>query len=142
MSKKMKPIRKREDIENVSETEECVYFGFRPSNKDVITLIRNVPALQIIFLPESYSKTLSKSMLMLLEMKNIRLITDSMQKSEHIESCYVLDEKALDLPGKEVPENVPEEGDEKEPEEVDKAEVNEEFGNLATSGSGNTETDL
>ena len=149
MSKKMQPIRKRENIENVKDTEECVYFGFRPSNKDIITLIKNDPALKIIFLPESYSKTLSKSMLMLFEMKNIKLVTESMQKSEHIESCYVLNDKALDLPENEasedVPESVPEvpkEGDGTEPEGNDKSEANEEFGNLATAGSVNTENDF
>ena len=150
MSIKMIPIRKREDIANVKETEKCVYFGFRPSNKDIMTLIKNDPALEIIYLPESYSKTLSKSMLMLLDMKEISLVADSMRKNEHIESCYVLDDKALDLTGKKVPEEVPvevpvevpKEGDEKETEEVDKAEVNEQFGNLATAGTVNTESNL
>jgi len=133
MSIKMKPIRNRDEISKIKETEKCIYFGFRPSNKDIITLIKNDPALEIIYIPESYSKTLSKSMLMLFEMKDIRLMTGSMQKSKHIESCYVLDESVLGVTEEEEPE-----------EEVEdtKVETNEEFGNLATSGTGYSEVNV
>lgn len=97
MSVRMKPIRSKDDIVNVNDTDVCVYIGFRPSSKDLIQIINNAPALKIIYIPESYVKTLSKSMSMLLEMKKIQLMVGGVQNNENIASCYVLDDVVLDI---------------------------------------------
>ena len=122
MNIRMKPIRRREDFENIKETDECFYIGFRPSSKDLIQLIKSAPALRIIYIPESYTKTLSQSMIMLLEMKNIQLMIGGIQSSSNVESCFILNDVELpdveqpepvDEPVKETPGEVP--GEEGEP---------------------------
>ena len=97
MSVKMRPIRSKDDIEKVNDTDVCLYIGFRPSSKDLIQIINSAPALKIIYIPESYTKTLSKSMSMLLEMKNIQLMVGGVQNNDNIASCYVLDDSVLDI---------------------------------------------
>lgn len=133
MSVRMKPIRSRDDIEKINDTDVCLYIGFRPSSKDLIQMIKNAPALKIMYIPESYAKTLSKSMSMLLEMKNIRLNIGGVQNNKNIVSCYVLDDAVLGInnpaadSGEETPAEAPELS-------LNKEENSEEYGNMGLSG--------
>ena len=123
MNIRMKPIRSRENIENVVEGDECIYIGFRPSSKDLIQIIKSAPKLKIVYIPESYTKTLSQSMIMLLDMKNIQLMIGGIQSSSNVESCFILNDvevpeeepEPVDEPVEETPEETPGE----EPEPVD-----------------------
>ena len=128
----MKPIRSKDDIGKVNDTDVCLYIGFRPSSKDLIQIIKNAPALKILYIPESYTKTLSKSMAMLLEMKNIELHVGGVQNNENIESCYVLDNVVLDN------NNSNAESEEEAPEEapelsLDRVENSENYGQMGRS---------
>ena len=117
MNIRMKPIRSRENIENVVEGDECIYIGFRPSSKDLIQIIKSAPSLRIVYIPKSYTKTLSQSMIMLLEMKNIHLMVGGIQSSSNVESCFILND--VELPDVEQPEPVSEPVDEPVSEPVD-----------------------
>lgn len=66
-------INKKEDIENIDKTEEFVHFTFRPSMSDVISLLNRAPGLDIIQMPPSYIKSLSRGIDYLFEMKNVFL---------------------------------------------------------------------
>ena len=70
---KFRIINKKEDIANIDKTEEFVHFTFRPSMPDVISLLNRAPDIDIIQMPPSYIKSLSKGIDYLFEMKNVFL---------------------------------------------------------------------
>jgi len=67
---KIRVVSSKEEIPTI-ENEEIVHMAFRPSNKDVFSLVQTCPKLKAIHIPTSYTKSISKSTLMFLEMKNI-----------------------------------------------------------------------
>jgi hypothetical protein len=56
------------------ENEEMVHIAFRPSDTDILTLIKTCPKLKGIHIPISYKNTISKTTLMFLEMQGIKLL--------------------------------------------------------------------
>jgi len=61
---KIRVVSSKEEIPTIGN-EEIVHMAFRPSNKDVFTLIKTCPGLKGIHIPTSYISTISKSTLML-----------------------------------------------------------------------------
>jgi len=49
-------------------------MAFRPSNKDILALVEACPKIEVIQLPKSYRRTVSKSIEMFLGMQRIQLI--------------------------------------------------------------------
>ena len=49
-------------------------MAFRPSNKDIFGLVETCPKIEVLQLPQSYKRTVSKSIEMFLEMQRIQLI--------------------------------------------------------------------
>lgn len=70
---KIRIVSSKDEIE-ILENEEIVHFAFRPSNKDILILVKTCPKLKAIHIPNSYKKTISKSTLMFLEMQGIGLL--------------------------------------------------------------------
>ncbi|HUW67048.1 MAG TPA: DUF1699 family protein [Candidatus Nanoarchaeia archaeon] len=70
---KIRIVSSKDEI-NTIENEEMVHFAFRPSNMDILTLAKTCPKLKAIHIPNSYNKTISKSTLMFLEMKGIKIL--------------------------------------------------------------------
>ena len=70
---KIRVVSSKEEIPTIGN-EEIVHMAFRPSNKDVFTLIETCPGLKGIHIPSSYMKTISNSTLMFLEMQNITIM--------------------------------------------------------------------
>ena len=70
---KIRVVSSKEEIPTI-ENEEIVHMTFRPSNKDIFTLAKTCPGLKGIHIPGSYTKTISNSTLMFLEMQNITLM--------------------------------------------------------------------
>jgi hypothetical protein len=70
---KIRIVSSKEEISRLVN-EEIVHFAFRPSNKDIFTLVQTCPKLKAIHVPNSYNKTISKSTLMFLEMQRIELL--------------------------------------------------------------------
>jgi hypothetical protein len=70
---KIRIVSSKDEIETL-ENEEIVHFAFRPSNKDIFMLVKTCPMLKAIHIPNSYKKTISKSILMFLEMQGIGLL--------------------------------------------------------------------
>ncbi len=70
---KIRVVSSKEEIPTIGN-EEIVHMAFRPSNKDVFTLVKTCPGLKGIHIPTSYISTISKSTLMFLEMQNITLM--------------------------------------------------------------------
>ena len=70
---KIRVISSKEEIPTIGN-EEIVHMAFRPSNKDIFTLIKTCPGLKGVHIPSSYISTISKSTLMFLEMQDIALL--------------------------------------------------------------------
>ena len=71
---KIRVVSSKEEIDSLGDSEEIVHMAFRPSNKDIFTLVQTCPGLKAIHVPSSYKKTLSKSTEMFLEMQNVTLL--------------------------------------------------------------------
>ena len=70
---KIRVVSSKDEIPTIGN-EEIVHMAFRPSNKDIFTLVKTCPGLKGIHIPTSYISTISKSTLMFLEMRNIALL--------------------------------------------------------------------
>jgi len=71
---KIRVVSSREEIFTLNPNERIVHLAFRPSNKDILGLVETCPRLEVIQLPKSYRRTVSKSIEMFLEMQRIRLL--------------------------------------------------------------------
>jgi hypothetical protein len=71
---KIRVVSSREEIFTLNPNERVVHLAFRPSNKDIFSLVETCPKIEVIQLPKSYRKTVSKSIEMFLEMQRIQLI--------------------------------------------------------------------
>jgi len=70
---KIRIVSSKDEIETLGN-EEIVHFAFRPSNKDIFSLIKTCPKVKALHVPTSYMTTISKSTLMFLEMQGIKLL--------------------------------------------------------------------
>ncbi|WP_406656832.1 DUF1699 family protein [Methanolobus sp. ZRKC2] len=71
---KIRVVSSREEIPNLNPGEKVIHLAFRPSNKDIFSLVQTCPKVEVIQIPSSYRRTVSKSIEMFLEMQNIKLI--------------------------------------------------------------------
>ena len=71
---KIRVVSSREEIFTLNPNERVVHLAFRPSNKDLFALVETCPKIEVIQLPKSYRRTVSKSIEMFLEMQRIQLI--------------------------------------------------------------------
>lgn len=71
---KIRVVSSREEIITLNPNERIIHLAFRPSNKDVFGLVEICPKVEVIQLPQSYRRTVSKSIDIFLEMQRIKLI--------------------------------------------------------------------
>ena len=71
---KIRVVSSREEIFTLSPNERVVHLAFRPSNKDIFGLVETCPKVEVIQLPQSYRRTVSKSIEIFLEMQRIQLL--------------------------------------------------------------------
>ena len=71
---KIRVVSSREEIFTLNPNERVVHLAFRPSNKDIFALVETCPKIEVIQLPKSYRRTVSKSIEIFLEMQRIQLI--------------------------------------------------------------------
>ncbi|MGB9131822.1 MAG: DUF1699 family protein [Methanosarcina sp.] len=71
---KIRVVSSREEIITLNPNERIIHLAFRPSNKDIFALVETCPRVEVIQLPPSYKRTVSKSIEMFLEMQRIQLI--------------------------------------------------------------------
>ncbi|MFZ2500271.1 DUF1699 family protein [Methanosarcina sp.] len=71
---KIRVVSSREEIITLNPNERIIHLAFRPSNKDIFALVETCPRIEVIQLPPSYKRTVSKSIEMFLEMQRIQLI--------------------------------------------------------------------
>ena len=71
---KIRVVSSREEIFTLNPNERLVHLAFRPSNKDIFGLVETCPKIEVIQVPKSYMRTISKSIEMFLGMQRIQLI--------------------------------------------------------------------
>ncbi len=71
---RIRVVSSREEIFTLNPNERIVHLAFRPSNKDIFGLIETCPKIEVIQLPKSYMRTVSKSIEMFLQMQRIQLL--------------------------------------------------------------------
>ncbi|WP_048205701.1 DUF1699 family protein [Methanococcoides methylutens] len=71
---KIRVVSKRDEIPNLDAGEQVIHLAFRPSNEDIFTLIKRCKDVEVIQIPTSYRRTVSKSIEMFLDMQGIRLV--------------------------------------------------------------------
>ena len=71
---KIRIISSREEIKSIRPNEKAVHLAFRASNVDFLNLMQKVPRLQMVQVPPSYMKTMSKSNEVFLEMQGVKLL--------------------------------------------------------------------
>jgi hypothetical protein len=71
---KIRVVSSREEIFKLNPNERVVHMAFRPSNKDIFGLVETCPKIELLQLPKSYRRTISKSIEMFFEMQRIQLI--------------------------------------------------------------------
>jgi len=76
---RLRIISSKEEIGKVDPAEELVHLTFRPSNTDVVALIKACPDLLVVHIPDSYKKTMSKSATMFLSANSIKLLVGDLQ---------------------------------------------------------------
>ena len=72
---KIRIVSSKDEIESLKSADaEIAHLAFRPSNKDIFSLVLSCPNIKAIQIPGSYKKTLSESIRMFLTMQNIVLL--------------------------------------------------------------------
>jgi hypothetical protein len=71
---RIRVISSRKEIASVKPNEKAIHMAFRASNVDYINLLQQVPRIQMIQVPPSYMKTMSKAVEVFLEMQGVKLL--------------------------------------------------------------------
>jgi hypothetical protein len=71
---RIRVVSSKEEINSLGTGEKIIHLAFRPSNKDIFTLVQACPNVKAIHIPSSYIKTISNSTRMFLDMQDIALL--------------------------------------------------------------------
>ncbi|AAM29707.1 MULTISPECIES: DUF1699 family protein [Methanosarcina] len=71
---RIRVVSSREEIFTLNPNERIVHLAFRPSNKDIFGLVETCPKIEVIQLPKSYMRTVSRSIEMFLQMQRVQLL--------------------------------------------------------------------
>jgi hypothetical protein len=93
---KIRIISSREEINSVRPNERAIHLAFRASNVDFLNLIKRVPRLQMIQVPPSYMKTMSKSIGVFLDMQGVKFIEgDVWGHRKDLDEYFTVSDEAL-----------------------------------------------
>ncbi len=71
---KIRVVSSKDEIDTLGNEEEIVHLAFRPSNKDIFSLVIKCPNVKALHIPSSYKRTISGSAKMYLSMQGIDLL--------------------------------------------------------------------
>ncbi len=71
---RIRVVSSKEEINSLGTTEKIIHLAFRPSNKDIFSLVQACSNVKAIHIPSSYIKTISNSTRIFLEMQDISLL--------------------------------------------------------------------
>jgi hypothetical protein len=104
---KIRVVSSKEEIGTLKSGDKIIHLAFRPSNKDVMTLISLCPSVKAIHIPSSYKKTLSESIQMFLTMQNVALLEgDVWGHRKDINEYFEISKETIDAIKKKKRNNV------------------------------------
>ena len=71
---KIRVVSSKDEIETLSNDWDIVHIAFRPSDKDILSVVGKCPNVKALHIPSSYIKTISGSTQMYLSMQGIDLL--------------------------------------------------------------------
>lgn len=71
---KIRILSSREEINSVKPNEIAVHLAFRASNTDLLNLTKKAPRLEMVQIPSSYRRSISKAIGLFLEMRGAKLL--------------------------------------------------------------------
>lgn len=71
---KIRVVSSRDEITSLNPNERVIHLAFRPSNKDIFLLVETCPKLEVLQLPRSYKRTVSRAIELFLDMQKIQLL--------------------------------------------------------------------
>ena len=93
---RLRIVSSKREISKLDPVEEIVHITFRPSNTDVVTLIKACPNLDAVHIPNSYKRTMSKSAIMFLSANNIKLLEGDVRgHRKDIDRYYTVSEVVI-----------------------------------------------
>ncbi|MCL7414549.1 MAG: DUF1699 family protein [ANME-2 cluster archaeon] len=94
---KIRVVSSKDEIDSLGSDEEIIHLAFRPSNKDIFSLVKACPDVKAIHIPNSYKKTVSKSIRMFLEMQDVKLLEgDVWGHRKDINEYYEIKKSVID----------------------------------------------
>ncbi len=94
---RIRVVSSREEIFTLNPNERIVHLAFRPSNKDIFGLVETCPKIEVIQLPKSYMRTVSKSIEMFLQMQRVQLLEgDVWGHRKDINEYYAIPSSVID----------------------------------------------
>lgn len=94
---KIRIISSREEINLLRPNEKAVHMAFRASNVDYLNLLQKVPRLQVIQVPSSYIKTMSKAIEVFLEMQGVKLLKgDVWGHRKDLDEYFIIEDATLE----------------------------------------------
>ncbi len=94
---KIRIISSRDEINSLRPNEKAVHMAFRASNVDYLNLLQKVPRLQVIQVPSSYIKTMSKAIEVFLEMQGVKLLKgDVWGHRKDLDEYFIIEDATLE----------------------------------------------
>jgi len=94
---KIRVVSSRNEISELRPNERIVHIAFRPSNVDLLDIVKACPRLRAIQVPPSYNKTLSRAIRLFLDMQGIDLLEgDVWGHRKDIDEYYEVDESIIE----------------------------------------------
>jgi hypothetical protein len=67
-------VSSREEIKEIPGNEKIVHLTFRPSVKDLLNVLLAAPKVEVVMLPRSYLRTISRAASGIMEMNHTQII--------------------------------------------------------------------
>jgi len=94
---KIRVISKRNEIFDVLPSERLIHVAYRPSSKDIFNIVEQCPKLEVIQIPKSYKRSMSKSIQLFLSMQKIQVVEgDVWGHRKDLSEYFLIDDSALE----------------------------------------------
>lgn len=94
---KIKLLSDRNEISENGHDVDILHLAFRPSDKDIMKILKECEGVKALHVPKSYAASVSKSGIMAMEMKGVKfLVGDVWGQRKDINQYYELNGRIMD----------------------------------------------
>lgn|SRR5574340_238349 len=83
MKLNIRVVSSKKEIKSLGSGEKIIHFSYRPSEKDILAVVKVCPNLKAVHISRSYTRTVSKSIKMFLDMQGIALLEGDVWGHRH-----------------------------------------------------------